>query len=75
MEAQIRTVCKGMPRCLCQLGVRLLISAQVMISWHQVGLHADSTEPTWNSLSAPRSLLLSHTMRTCMYERSLSQNK
>ena len=45
---------------MAQLSVQLLVSAQVMISVSGfepcVGLHADSVEPAWDSLSLPPSL-------------------
>ena len=53
----------GVPGWLSQLSVRLLISAQVMISWFRefepcIGLCVDSGEPAWDSLSPHLSLLL-----------------
>ena len=56
--AQFPTAQKGIsgePAWLSWLSVRLLVSAQVMISWFvsssPLGLCADSTEPAWDSLS------------------------
>ena len=54
----------GPPGWLSLLSVPLLVSAQVMISRLRefkpcVGLCADSTEPAWDSLSAPPPLALS----------------
>ena len=46
----------GVPAWLSSLSIRLLISAQVMISWvyevePHVSLCADSMDPAWDSLS------------------------
>ena len=54
----------GAPGWLSQLSVRLLISAQVVISQFvssspRVGLFAEGVEPAWDSLSAPP-----HTLRS-----------
>ena len=46
----------GAPGWLSQLGVQLLVSAQVVISWFRefephIGLCAGRSEPAWDSLS------------------------
>ena len=43
----------GAPGWLSRLSVQLLVSALVVISWFEpgIGLHTDSTEPAWDSLS------------------------
>ena len=73
----------GAPGWLSQLGVWLLILAQVMISWFvglsptlgsQLQLHAGSGEPTWDSLSLFLSLSLPHSCHLSL-SLSLSQNK
>ena len=47
----------GAPGWLSRLSVRLLVSAQVTISWF-LSLSNDSADPTWDSLSLPLSLPL-----------------
>ena len=55
----------GVPGWLSRFGIRLLVSAQVVISqligWFKsrVGLCTDSAEPAWDSLSLPPPLSLS----------------
>ena len=52
---------RGAPGWLSQLGLRLLVSAQIMVSRFRefephVVLHADGVEPAWDSLSPLLSL-------------------
>ena len=73
------------PGWLSRLSVKLLISAQVMISRFvgsietRIGLCADSTEPAWDSLSLSlslSSLLLPHLHTfACTLSLSLKINK
>ena len=65
----------GVPGWLSLLSVRLLVSAQVVISQFRefeprIRLCADSAEPAWDSLSLPPPLPL-----PCSLSSGLSQNK
>ena len=60
------------PGWLSWLSLRLLVSAQLMISWLGGGVPAPHMEPTWDSLSPSLSLPLPHSLICSI---SLSQKK